>query len=44
MAKFEVHVTGTSHLNNISDNSTVPENIQPHPQRVHRNLNKEEVL
>lgn len=31
MAKFEVHVTGTSHLNNISDNSTVPQNIYPHP-------------
>lgn len=44
MAKFEVHVTGTSHLNNISDNSTVPENIHTHPQRVYRNLDKEGVL
>lgn len=31
MAKFEVHVTGTVHFNNISDSSAVPENIYPHP-------------
>ena len=43
MAKFEVHVTGTLHLN-ISDNSAVPENIHTHPQRVHRNFIKEGVL
>lgn len=43
-AKFEVHVTGTLHLNNISDNSAVPENIHTHPQRVGRNFNKEGVL
>lgn len=41
MAKFEVHVTGTLHWNNIPDNSAVPENIQTHPQRVRRNFNKE---